>query len=122
MLIAFSSLEKEKNTRVVRFGDRADRPQRQQKIDPGDQVKEKSANVKELLLLWQSRFLSSGKNNSQNMSTSELPKTESPTINQLKDVSVTGILPDHRLKRTHSMNSLLGSNQHESTSSRFYLK
>lgn len=55
------------------------------------------------------------------MNASKFSSTDSTSINQLKNVSVTGLPQDHRLKKTYSMNSLVGSNQHESTSSRLYI-
>lgn len=92
--------------------------QRQESNDQEQQVKQKSANFKELLSFWQSGVLLSGSDNSQNMSASELPKTDSTTINPLQNVSVTEWPQYHRLKKTYSMNSLLGSKQHESIFSR----
>lgn len=103
------------------FCQRTHKLQRQERNDQEQQVQQKSANFKELLSFWQSGVLSSGSDNSQNMSASELPKTDSTTINQLQNVSVTGWPQDHRLKKTYNMNSLLGSKQHESIISRLHI-
>lgn len=121
MLTAFCSLGEENKTRAGGFGHRTDRLQRQERNDSEKQVQQKSANFKELLSFWQSRVLSSGKDNSQNMCASELPKTDLTTINQLQHVSGTGWPQDHRLNKAYSMNSLLVSNQHESILSRLHI-
>lgn len=114
----FCSLGEENKTIADGFGQRTDKLQRQERNDSEKQVQQKSAHFKELLSFWQSGAFSSAKDNSQNMSASELLKTDSTTINQLQNVSVTGWPQDHRLKKAYSMNSLLGLNQHESIFSR----
>lgn len=121
VLSGLFSLGEENKTRAGGFGHRTDMPQRQQKIDPEHPVQQKSANVKELLFHWQSKLLSSGKDKSQNMSASELSKTESTTLNHLQNVPATGGPPDQRLKKAYSMNNLHGSDQQKSTFSRLHI-
>lgn len=117
----FCSLGEENKTIADGFGQRTDKLQRQERNDPEQKVRQKSANIKGLISFWQSGDLSSGKDSSQNMGASELPKTDSTTINQQQNVSVTGWAQDHRLKKAYSMNSLLVSNQHESILSRLHI-
>lgn len=119
VLSTFCSLGEENKTRADGFGHRTDRLQKRN--DPEQQVQHKSADVKGSLSFWQSEVLSSGKDNSQHMGASELPKTDSTTINQLQNVSVAEWPQDHRLKKTYSMNSQLGPYQHESIFSRLHI-
>lgn len=118
----FCSLGEENKTIADGFGQRNDKLQRQERNDQEQKVRQNSANIKGLLSFWQSGVLSPGKDNSQNMSASELPKTDSTSMNQLQKLSVTGWPQDHRLlKKAYSMNSLFGSNQHESIFSRLHI-
>lgn len=109
----------ENKTTADRFVHRTDRLQKTN--DPEQQVQQESADVKGSLSFWKSGVLSSGKDNSQYMGASELPKTDSTTINQLQNVYVTGRPQDHSLKKAYSMNSILGPNQHESIFSRLHM-
>lgn len=95
MLSTFCFLEEKNKTRADGFGHKTDRLQKRN--DPEQQVQQKSEDVRKLSLLWQSRVLSPSKDNSQNTSVSELPKTDSTSVNQLQNVS--GWPQDHRLKK-----------------------
>lgn len=121
VLSAFCFLGEKYKTRAGWFGKKTDKLKKQERNYPKQRLQHKSANFKELLSFWQSGVLSSGSDNSQNTSASELPKTDSTTTNQLQNVSVTGWPQYHRLKKTNSMNSLLESKQHESIFSMLHI-